>query len=451
MNNIESTNIANAKSPGKELFKLFVPILFGFIINNLYNVVDTLWLGNLVGKEAIAAVAVSYPVIIMVSAVAMGASNAVTILVSNFCGAEDDRSANETISTALIFIMGFCFVIVLLLELFSYQILTFLHTPLEIMPSAVSYFRVYVLGIFSVYIYYHFAAVLRAYGNSTIQMLFLVIATIINMILDPLFINGFLFIPRLGVVGAAWATVLSQSVIAVALIVVVWRKKLFIIFRKDSINIKLFVELLKLSMLSIVQQIVPSLSLLVVTYLVNSFGIVITAAYGIASKIDAIIILPAMAMNIALTTVCGHCYGANNMKKSEKYIKIGTISALAITISITIFILLFINPIARAFINDAVVIVVVKQYFYIISVGYLLNVVTCTALGALNGYKKTFINMIIFIVGYLAVRVPVAFIFSKTSLLENGIWFAFTLSYLVTAFISVIYYIYVAKGIKNLS
>ena len=166
----------------------------------MYNLVDSLWIGNLLGETAYAALTNSTPIILILSSVAMGATNGVSILLSQSIGAKDKKRTESLIATSFCVSVAFAILVTVVLELFLPGILHALNTPAETYDMAYSYLSIYVLGYLAVYLYCYFAAVLRSFGNSMFQAVAMLITTILNAVLDPVFIHW------MGFNGAAIAT-----------------------------------------------------------------------------------------------------------------------------------------------------------------------------------------------------------------------------------------------------
>ena len=175
------------------LFSMALPLIAAMFLNMAYNLVDSLWIGNLLGETAYAALTNSTPIILILSAIAMGASNGISILLSQAVGAKDTEKTESLIATSLCIALLFSAGITVLLELLLKPLLIFLQTPEETFSMAYSYLSVYVLGYITVFLYCYFTAVLRSFGNSIFQMLAMLLCTLLNTVLDPLFIRWFGF------------------------------------------------------------------------------------------------------------------------------------------------------------------------------------------------------------------------------------------------------------------
>lgn len=205
----------------KCLLAVSLPMLAAMFLNMAYNLVDSLWIGNLMGETAYAALTGATPLILILNSIAMGGTNGISILLSRAVGARDKKSIESIVATSLVIAILLSGGMTLLLELLLKPILTFLQTPQETYQMAYEYLSIYLIGYLAVYLYCYFTAVLRSFGNTVFQVIAMLICTILNAILDPLFIRW------MGFQGAAEATLLSQGLCLVFMLIYLWKKKLF--------------------------------------------------------------------------------------------------------------------------------------------------------------------------------------------------------------------------------
>ena len=172
----------------KCLLAMTLPMIVAMFLNMAYNLVDSLWIGNLLGETAYAALTNSTPIILLLTSIAMGATNGVSILLSQAIGAKNEQKKRTLISTSFCIAVVFSLLVTLLLEFFLPTILKLLNTPMETMSMAKNYLSIYILGYLPVYLYLYFTAVLRSFGNTMFQVIAMLVSTILNAILDPIFI-----------------------------------------------------------------------------------------------------------------------------------------------------------------------------------------------------------------------------------------------------------------------
>lgn len=417
----------------KKLIGITIPLLIAFLFNMAYNIVDSIWIGNLLGEKAMAALTVSLPTILLCTSVASGASNAVAILLSKSIGAKDKDSINKIVATSFIVSIIFSIIVTFVCEIGANKILNLMNTPSKIYSMAKEYLVLYMIGYIFVFMYLYFTAVLRSYGNTMMQMISIIACTLLNVILDPLFINV------MGIKGAAMATLISQGIMVIIMIIYIIKTKLI------KINLKLFnkgtlKEIVSKAIPSIVQQSIPAISTSFITSLVGDFGVLPIAAFGISGKLETILFYPAMALNMTITTCTGQCFGGKNIKKAKEYLKSGIILGSGFLIILTSLVVIFSTNLASLFGAGNRVKDLVRMYFLIISVGYVCNTITNSITGAINGFGKPMGAMFLMIFYYIVVRMPLAKVLSITSLGLNGIWIAVLISHIAAAIASFCYF-----------
>nr|WP_286674524.1 MATE family efflux transporter [Clostridium sp. VAP41] len=403
-----------------------LPLIVAMFLNMAYNLVDSLWIGNLLGETAYAALTNSTPIILLLTSIAMGATNGVSILISQAIGSNDENLKKKLISTSFFLAVIFSLIVTVILELALPNILTFLNTPSEIFSMAKRYLSIYVLGYVAVYLYLYFTAVLRSFGNTMFQVLAMLVSTLLNAILDPLFINYF------GFHGAAIATLLSQSMCLIFMFIYIFKGKLFK-FSLWDFDKSLISSLLKNAIPSVVQQSIPAISTTFLTALVSTYSISAIAAYGVTGKLETILFYPAMALNMVLTSIIGHCYGAKRIDRVKDYLKTSLKYGIGLLILLTILIAVFSFQLSNLFVSSASVAQIVKEYFSIIAIGYVLNTVTNCYLGSLNGMGMPTESMLLMIFYYIIVRMPLAYLSSYFNFGLAGIWVAILISHIVAS------------------
>lgn len=423
------------------LMAMALPMIAAMFLNMAYNLVDSLWIGNLLGETAYAALTNSTPIILILTSVAMGATNGISILLSQAIGAKNQKRVESLIATSFIVGLAFSLAITLVLEIFLPRILTALNTPAETYDMAYSYLSIYVLGYLTVYLYLYFTAVLRSFGNSMFQAVAMLVSTILNAILDPVFIHF------IGFHGAASATLLSQGVCLIFMVVYLKRKKLF------SLHITWFdkadiLPLIGKAIPSVVQQSIPAVSTTFLTALVSTYSITAIAAYGIAGKLETILFYPAMALNMVLTTIVGQCIGGQRIDRAKDYLKCALKYGCILLFILSGVIVMFSKQLSGFFVNSTDVATIVGVYFLTVSIGYVLNTVTNCFLGVLNGFGKPAKSMLLMIFYYIVVRMPFAYLLSSLGFGLNGIWVAVLVSHICAAVASMLVSLFQIKSKK---
>ena len=408
-----------------------LPMITAMFLNMMYNLVDSLWIGNLLGETAYAALTNSTPIILILTSVAMGATNGVSILLSQSIGAKDKKRTESLIATSFCVAVVFSVLVTVILELLLPSILNALNTPAETYDMAYSYLSIYVLGYLAIYLYCYFAAVLRSFGNSMFQAIAMLTTTILNAVLDPIFIHF------IGFNGAAIATLLSETICLLFMLVYLKKKKLFT-FKISGFDKSDILPLVQKALPSVIQQSIPAISTTFLTALVSTYSITAIAAYGVAGKLEIIVFYPAMALNMVLTTIIGQCVGGKRYDRAKDYLKCALGYGCGLLVILSALVIGFARQLSDLFVKSSDVAAIVGTYFLIVSVGYILNTVTNCYLGLLNGIGKPSKSMFLMIFYYIVVRMPLAYLLSYLGFGLNGIWFAVLVSHIVASVAAVI-------------
>ena len=408
------------------LLAMALPMVAAMFLNMMYNLVDSLWIGNLLGETAYATLTNSTPIILILTSVAMGATNGVSILLSQGIGSKNEKRTESLIATSFCVAVVFSIGVTVILEILLPTILNVLNTPAETYDMACSYLSIYVLGYLAIYLYCYFAAVLRSFGNSMFQAIAMLTTTILNAILDPVFIHF------IGFNGAAIATVLSEGICLVFMLVYIKKKKLFA-FKLSGFDKADIWLLIQKAVPSVVQQSIPAISTTFLTALVSTYSITAIAAYGVTGKLEIIVFYPAMALNMVLTTIIGQCAGGNRYDRARDYLKCSLKYGCGLLVILSVLVVGFSRQLSGLFVRSDEVAEIVGTYFLIVGIGYILNTVTNCYLGSLNGLGKPSKSMFLMIFYYIIVRMPLAYLLSYLNLGLNGIWFAVLVSHVVAS------------------
>ena len=408
------------------LMTMALPMIAAMFLNMMYNLVDSLWIGNLLGETAYAALTNSTPIILILTSVAMGATNGVSILLSQAIGARDKNRTESLIATSFCVAVVFSVLVTVILELLLPNILNALNTPTETYDMAYSYLSIYVLGYLAIYLYCYFAAVLRSFGNSMFQAIAMLTTTILNAVLDPMFIHF------IGFNGAAIATLLSQLICLLFMLIYLKKKKLFK-FKISAFDGNEVLPFIQKAIPSIIQQSIPAISTTFLTALVSTYSVTAIAAYGITGKLETILFYPAMALNMVLTTIIGQCIGGARYDRAKDYLKCALGYGCGLLVILSVLVIGFSKQLSGLFVKSGDVAVIVGIYFLIVSIGYVLNAITNCYLGALNGMGKPSKSMFLMIFYYIVVRMPLAYLLSYLGFGLNGIWVAVLVSHVVAS------------------
>ena len=423
---------------GSLIFKFAMPMLIGNVFQQLYNIVDSIVVGRYVGKEALAAVGASFPLIFMLISFVVGVAMGTTIIISQYFGASDMKMVKRSIDTMYIFLFVASIVVTILGISLSGPIFRLINLPEDVMPQAIEYFNVYLFGMIFFFGFNGISSVLRGLGDSKTPLYFLIISTVMNVALDLLFVAVF----KWGVAGAAWATVISQAGAFVTAIVylnrtheVVKLNSLKMVFDKA-----IFKKSLIIGLPTGLQQTFVSLGMLAITRIVNGFGTDVLAAYSAAGRLDSIAGMPAMNFGAALSTFVGQNLGANKPERVKQGLKATFMMSGALALFTSLFVIIFRNQLIHLFTDDATVITIGAQYLVIVSTFYIFFSTMFVIGGVMRGAGDTIIPMFISLFALWAVRIPAAWILSRYFGV-NGIWWSIPVAWFIGMTLSYLYYL----------
>jgi len=425
---------------GKE-YKLILmfalPMLLGNVFQQLYNIVDSIIVGNYLGKEALAAVGASFPIIFLLMSLIIGIAIGSTILISQYYGAkqyDNIRKAVDTINIVL-FVAAICFGAIG--SIFSEEIFVLIKLPADVLPDASKYLRIYFMGLPAFFGFQGISAILRGVGDSKNPLYFLIVATLANIVLDLLFI----VVLETGIEGVAYATIIAQG--GAFITAVIWVKKYNKLLSYRIINIKfdkeIFLKSLKIGLPSGFQMLIVSLGMMAIYAIVNKFGTTVIAAYSAALRIDSLATLPAMMFSNALSTFVGQNIGAKKFDRVKKGFLSTLIMSSILSIIITFLIVIFGEAMMNMFIDDSEVVRIGQEYLVIVSSFYVLFAVMFTSNAVMRGAGDTIIPMFITLIALWLVRIPAAYFFG-IEWGEIGVWWSMPIAWAVGMTLSLIYY-----------
>lgn len=415
----------------KALWKMIMPLFVAMLLMLAYNLIDSIWIGNLLGENGYAALTTAGSVSILLYAVTMGIGNGTSVVVSQLVGAEDRKKKNTVISTVIVMSILFAAVVIVLLESFLEQILLIFQTPGDIYADAKSYLAIFLVGYVVIFVYMQLTSIYRSFGNPAFQMFGMLLGTVFNAIADPLFIKW------LGISGAAIATVLSQ-VICLVFAVIYGKKKAYFQVDLKGIHVRTVIWILNTVIPSCVQNCIPAISSMIMVILVNRFDVTTIAAYGVVKNIENIMFYPAMAMNMALITIIGQLFGAKRYDRMKEYMKAALVDGVLLEAVLTGIVLLLSMQISMVFVKEPAVAVIADRGLRIIGIGYLCYMATGIFTAKFAGLGRVNLFMFMMLLYYIVIRVPLAIVLIRSSFGLDGMWIAILISHLVALFIVMI-------------
>lgn len=425
----------------ESLLKLFIPLMLAMTLTMAYSMVDSLWVGNLLGEAGMSALTASTALVLVMNSLSMGVGNGVSVMIAQLVGAKDSEGIKRAAAVIMTVSLVFSGAICIAGEFAAESILTAMGTPIEVLPEAVSYLRLYLIGNVALFIYMQFTSIFRAFGDSMFQMKGMLLTVIVNAILDPIMIRWW------GFDGVAIATVISEVMCLAYAFAYHYRKKWFSFnFRGMSWqDVKI---MCRLCIPTSIQSIMPALSSAVMITFVNPFGLTALAGYGVVRNLELIMFMPTNAMSMAVTSIIGQCKGAGRSDRANDYLKTGMVSG-GIFIGILSAIVIFFCPVlSLCFGQGAEVSAIATTFFHIVSIGYLLYMLTSCVQGYITGIGRPEMAMILLIAYYIVFRIPAA-VFLKTVYGLSGIWTAFLISHVLACVLAFSMLIFIRAGLQE--
>lgn len=431
--------------PWEKIVAFTIPMLIGNIAQQLYNTVDSIVVGRYVGDNALAAVGSASPMLNLLLVLFVGIAMGASIMVSQYFGSRDRENLSRTIGSTITLTAAASVALMVLGSAAIRPVLRLLHTPESILDWCASYLFILLMGIAGVAYYNMFCGILRGLGDSVSALIYLLVATVLNIILDLWFVAGF----QMGVAGVALATVIAQMASALLCLLKLCRMtNLFDMklsyLKPDWENI---LTVMRLGLPSGVTQAIFSLAMVVVQSLTNSFGELVIAANVIIMRVDGFAMMPNFSFGTAMTTYSGQNVGAKKYDRVHQGAKQGTLIAAGTSAVITALILLFGRHLMAIFTSTEELVSLSANMMRILAAGYIAMAVTQSLSGVMRGAGDTMTPMWISMITTVAVRVPLAYgiaWLTRTPQLPQGryecIWISLLCSWVLGALITLFFY-----------
>ncbi|HBF2561736.1 TPA: MATE family efflux transporter [Clostridioides difficile] len=422
---------------GKSIFFFAMPMLIGSLFQQLYNTADSIIVGRFIGKEAMAAVSGANPIMFLLVAALMGVSLGFSILVSQFYGSGDLKKVKATIDTTYILLFIGSILISILGIVFGGPMLKLMNTPESVFAQSKLYLTIIFSGILFSAGYNSVSAILRGLGDSVTPLYFLIIATILNIVLDLTFI----VVLRMGVEGVALATIMAQAVSFIISIIYLNKKHEVLKFKIKGIvyDNKIFKDGLRLGLPSGVQQMLFSIGNMTLQFLVNSYGTSAMAAFGAGLRIENFISLPIMNLGSAVSTFVAQNIDAGENERVKKGIRESIKMTLVLAVTVITLILLFRENLIALFNTDKDVIKIGSSYLFIIGPFFLFIGTSFVLSSAMKGAGDSMFALISSIVSLWLGRLPASYMLSKF-FGTDGIWMGIPFGWTLGLIVTVIYY-----------
>lgn len=420
------------------LFSL--PLILGNLLQQFYNIADTLIVGKYLGAAALAAVGSSYALMVFLNSILLGMCMGCGVLFSICWGRGDLSALRQKVYLSFVSIGFFSVVMTVLVFFFIDDILRWLQVPQDVFPLMRSYLWYIFYGIVFTFVYNYGASLLRAVGNSVIPLLFLGIAAVLNIALDIAFILYF----NMGVVGAALATTIAQLVSAVGIFIYIFvRFPQLLPGREERCFSGLALrEIMRFSLLTCMQQSVMNFGILMVQGLVNSFGTVIMAAFAAAVKIDSFAYMPVQDFGNAFSTFIAQNFGAGKLERIKQGMRSAFITAIGFSLFVSVLVCVFARQLMEIFIDSSETAIIEAGVEYLWIEGSFYCGIGCLFLfyGLYRAVKMPEISIVLTVIS-LGTRVALAYILSAIpSIGVLGIWAAIPIGWILADIAGWLYY-----------
>lgn len=424
----------------KTLLLFALPMMLGNLLQQIYNITDTIIVGRVLGSSALAAVGSTYTLMTFLTSVMVGLCMGCGALFSMHYGAGRHREMKECMWVSFWLILLVTVIMYLIVFLGTDGILTLLQTPADIYNLMRIYSRIIFIGIGFTFLYNYFAFVLRAIGNSVLPLIFLAISSLLNIALDLWFVIGL----HLGVGGAAGATVIAQAVSGIGItIAALWKNpQLFPAKEQRIFQKSTFGEISRYAFFTCLQQSVMNFGILMVQGLVNSFGTAIMAAFAAAVKIDTLAYMPVQEFGNAFSLFISQNHGAKRLDRVKMGIHTAVRVSIAFCIIISAIVWIFARPLMQIFVDTSETTIIMEGIRYLHIEGAFYWGIGCLFLlyGLYRAIEKPAMSLVLTIIS-LGTRVALAYTLAPTTPLSvAAIWWAIPIGWILADLTGFLYY-----------
>ncbi len=425
--------------PSGLILRFALPMIIGNIFQQLYNLVDTIVVGKFVGTNALAAVGSSFAIMVFITSIIIGLCMGTGVILSQYYGSRDMDKFKKAIINSFIFIFSITILIMVISFSFIDGILSLFNMPIELLGDAKTYLTIIIAGLFFTFLYNGATCVLRAIGDSKRPLYFLIIAAIINVVLDLAFVLVF----NLGVKGVALATIIAQGVSAILSLIYVYKELTFLKIRREDIRIdrEVFKITAKYSILTSIQQSIMNFGILLVQGLVNTFGATVMAAFAAGVKIDSLAYMPVQDFGNAFSTYVAQNMGANKLDRIKEGVKSSIITIVGFCAVISTLIIIYAKDLMILFVDrgEVEIIALGVEYLRVVGVFYILIGFLFMFYGLYRGMGYLNMSIILTVIS-LGTRVILAYILAHTTLGASGIWWAIPIGWAIADIVGLIVY-----------
>ena len=444
------------KPIGKSFLRFLAPLMLSNALQSLFGTVSNVYLGQMIGVDALAAVSTFFPVFFFLFAFVMGLSTGATVLIGQAFGAGEHGKIRSVVGTTLAVGLLLSISVGLIGGLFSRQLMMALATPADILDQASAYARIMLLTMPLGFVFLLMTAMIRGVGDAVTPLLALALSTTIGLILTPMLIRGAFGLPALGITSPAWAAAISNAVTLLALAAYLLRKRHALapdvaLLRHVRLNRAVIGQILGIGLPSAVGMVVMAIAELVLLGLVNSFGSDATAAYGAVNQVMGYTQFTAMSISIAVSILGAQAIGGGDRARLDDIVRTGLAFNLVLTGGLVALIYLMPRAVLGIFITDGAVLDLAKGLLFIALWSSVPFGLATTFSGAMRAAGVALTPMLLSIFAIVAIELPSAVILSRTIGLD-GVWAAYPIVFCAMFVLQMGYYLLVwrKKAIRRL-
>lgn len=437
MSKSDSVRMTEGSVSGR-ILRFAFPVFCGNLFQQLYNVVDSVVVGNFVGEDALAAVSSAGNLIFLMVGLITGIFMGAGVVISRYYGARQEKMVERAVHTSVGFAVAASVVMTAAGLIFVPPILRMMGTPDSVLPNSILYFRIYFGGIGAVMLYNAANGIFQAVGDSRHPLYYLAVSSVVNVVLDLLFVAVF----QMGVGGAALATVLSQAVCAVLAFARLGRiqEEYRVRWSKVRMEWAMLKEILRMGLPSGVQNSIIAFANIIVQTNINAFGAGAVAGCGSYSKLEGFAFLPITSFSLAMTTFIGQNLGAGEYERAKKGARFGILLSVLLAEAVAVVMYVFAGPLIGIFNSSPDTVAYGVLQIYTISIFYFLLSYSHCVSGILRGAGKAVIPMLVMIASWCVIRVSYITVITRFIHEIQAIFWAFPITWSISSLILMIYY-----------
>ena len=426
----------------KQMLIFAIPLILSGLLQTVYSMVDMIIVGKFVGSNALSAVSIGSDILMVLTFISMGIASAGQVIISQYIGAGEHNKVRRLIGTLFTSMLGCAIIMTIVCLLLNNQILSWVNTPEDAWEYTKSYVITCTVGLFFIYGYNLVSAILRGMGDSKRPFLFIAIASVVNLILDIVFVGLF----NMTTFGAALATVIGQAVSFICALIILFRKRdeFGFDFKPSSFRIHkdVFIPLMKLGIPMIIQSASITFSKLFVSSWINSYGVIASSVSGIGNKLDTVVSAFIHAISTASGSMTAQNIGARKFERVPKILVVCFLLDVAIVLPMTIITLIFPEAVFGLFCSESEVIEMALTYIPVCIIFYTSSMLRAPMFSLINGSGNSRLNLAVALLDGVFVRIGLALLLGLVfDMGVYGFWYGNAISGYVPFFIGGAFYL----------